>query len=98
MNKKLLRNPSSLTFVSYFFGSFPSRHLNRADGRVPLPGAKDPLAGPGLEENQAFIQTLVGENSKAISTLTRLLQTPYRSWDVCSTIPITAAILKLHPL
>jgi TolB-like protein/regulator of sirC expression with transglutaminase-like and TPR domain len=72
--------------------------LNVAERAVMLlPRAKDPLSGPGLEENQAFIQTLVGENSNAISTLTRLLQTPYRSWDDYSTIPITAAILRLDP-
>ena len=33
-----------------------------------------------LEENLALIQTIFGENSRAISTLTRLLQTPYMSW------------------
>ena len=35
--------------------------------------------GPGYEENLALIQTIFGENSRAISTLTRLLQTPYNS-------------------
>ena len=39
--------------------------------------AKDRLNGPSLEENLAFIQTIFGENSRAISTLTQLLQTPY---------------------
>ena len=33
-----------------------------------------------LEENLALIQTMFGENSRAISTLTQLLQTPYSSW------------------
>ena len=33
--------------------------------------------GPAYEENLALIQTIVGENSRAISTLTQLLQTPY---------------------
>ena len=37
------------------------------------------LDGPGFEENLALIQTMFGENSRAISTLTRLLQTPYQS-------------------
>ena len=32
------------------------------------------------EENLALIQTIFGENSRAISTLTQLLQTPYDSW------------------
>ena len=43
-----------------------------------LPSAKDPVNGPGLEENLALIQTIFGENSRAISTLTQLLQTPYQ--------------------
>ena len=42
-----------------------------------LPRAKDAVNGPGYEENLALIQTIFGENSRAISTLTQLLQTPY---------------------
>ena len=42
-----------------------------------VPSAKDAVAGPSFEENLALIQTMFGENSRAISTLTRLLQTPY---------------------
>ena len=42
-----------------------------------LPSAKDAVDGPGFEENLALIQTIFGENSRAISTLTQLLQTPY---------------------
>ena len=30
-----------------------------------------------MEENLALIQTIVGENSRAIATLTQLLRTPY---------------------
>ena len=41
------------------------------------PRAKDAISGPGFEENLALIQTIFGENSRAISTLTQLLQTPY---------------------
>ena len=35
------------------------------------------MLGPAYEENLALIQTMFGENSQAISTLARLLQTPY---------------------
>jgi len=62
-----------------------------------LPRAKDPLNGPSLEENLAFIQTLVGEKSRAISTFARLLQTPYRA-GVYESIPITVALLRLDPI
>ena len=61
-----------------------------------VPRAKDAVIGPGLEENLALIQTMFGENSRAISTLTRLLQTPYRA-DLRPT-PITPALLRLDPL
>jgi tetratricopeptide (TPR) repeat protein len=64
---------------------------------VLLPRAKDAVTGPSFEENLAVIQTLVGENSRAISTLTQLLQTPYDSW-LYSPAPITPALLRLDPI
>jgi serine/threonine protein kinase/Tfp pilus assembly protein PilF len=60
------------------------------------PGAKNPMDGPMLEENLAFIQTIVGENSRAISTLTQLLQTPYNS-ELYGP-GVTPALLKLDPI
>ena len=51
------------------------------------------MTGPALEENLALIQTIFGENSRAISTLTRLLQTPYSGWTYWFT-PVTPALLK----
>jgi len=57
-----------------------------------LPRAKDAEDGPGLEENLALIQTICGENSRAISALTQLLQTPYNG------PPITLALLRLDPI
>ena len=64
---------------------------------VLLPTAKDRKNGPSLQENLAFIQTIFGENSRAISTLTKLLQTPYSSWFY-SPGAITPALLRLDPL
>ena len=40
-------------------------------------GTEDVVSGPMYEENLALIQAMSGENSRAISTLTHLLQTPY---------------------
>jgi hypothetical protein len=37
-----------------------------------LPSAKDRVYGPGHEENRAFVQMIVGQGSRAISTLTQL--------------------------
>jgi tetratricopeptide (TPR) repeat protein len=62
-----------------------------------LPRAKDAVSGPGFEENLALIQTIVGENSRAISTLTQLLQTRYSSW-LYNPTPITPALLRLDPI
>ena len=62
-----------------------------------LPRAKDAVDGPSLEENLALIQTIFGENSSAISTLTQLLETPYKSW-VYGLTPITPALLRLDPI
>ena len=61
-----------------------------------LPSAKDRVSGPALEENLALIQTIFGENSRAISTLMELLQTPYLS-GLYGPAPITPALLRLDP-
>jgi TolB-like protein/Tfp pilus assembly protein PilF len=71
--------------------------LKEAERAVTLlPSAKDQVTGPALEENLALIQTIFGENSRAISTLTRLLQTPYGSL-LYGTV-VTPALLRLDPL
>jgi TolB-like protein/Flp pilus assembly protein TadD len=62
-----------------------------------VPSSKDRLSGPGFEENMALVEMIIGENSRAISTLTRLLQTPYGGW-LYSPAPITPALLRLDPL
>jgi serine/threonine protein kinase/predicted Zn-dependent protease len=62
-----------------------------------VPRAIDQVSGPTFEENLALIQTTFGEKSRAISTLTQLLQTPYNSWIYAPT-PITSAFLKLDPI
>ena len=61
---------------------------------VLVPGAKDQI--PLREENLALIQMIFGENSRAISILARLLQTPYWGGDYGA--PITPALLRLDPL
>jgi TolB-like protein/Tfp pilus assembly protein PilF len=62
-----------------------------------LPKSKDAVDGPGAEENLALIETFFGEHSRAISTLTRLLQTPYQS-QLYNPAPLTPALLRLDPL
>jgi TolB-like protein/Tfp pilus assembly protein PilF len=72
--------------------------LNEAQRAITLvPSSKDRLSGPGFEENLALVEIIIGENSRAISTLTRLLQTPYGGWLYTPT-PITPDLLRLDPI
>jgi TolB-like protein/Tfp pilus assembly protein PilF len=72
--------------------------LNEAQRAITLvPSSKDRLSGPAFEENLALVEMILGENSRAISTLTRLLQTPYGGW-LYSPAPVTPALLKLDPI
>src|SRR4029453_6179388 len=71
--------------------------LKQAERAIMLvPSTKNPVDGPAMEENLAIIQTMFGENSRAILTLTRLLRTPGNGW-LCDT-PITPALLRLDPI
>jgi TolB-like protein/class 3 adenylate cyclase/cytochrome c-type biogenesis protein CcmH/NrfG len=72
--------------------------LKEAERAIMLePRAQDAISGPGFEENLALIQTTFGENSRAIPTLTQLLQTPYMEGGVYG-IPITPALLRFDPI
>jgi serine/threonine-protein kinase len=72
--------------------------LNEAQrATMLLPSSKDRLSGPAFEENLALVEMMIGENSRAITTLTGLLQTPYGGW-LYSPTPITPALLKLDPI
>jgi tetratricopeptide (TPR) repeat protein len=63
-------------------------------------GIIDPITkakfGPGEDVYLAMVQTVFGENSDAISTLTRLLKTP--SDYIYSPAPVTPALLRLDPV
>jgi TolB-like protein/Flp pilus assembly protein TadD len=72
--------------------------LKEAERAITLvPSSKDRLSGPGFEENLALVETIIGENSRAISILARLLQTPYGGW-LYSPAPITPSLLRLDPI
>jgi len=62
-----------------------------------LPSSRDRVSGPGFEENLALVEMMIGENSRAISILTQLLQTPYGG-GIYSPCPITPALLRLDPI
>jgi TolB-like protein/Tfp pilus assembly protein PilF len=89
--------PAALA-VDYAILDEKSSALNEAQRAITLvPSSKDRLSGPGYEENLALVEMIIGENSRAISTLTRLLQTPYGGW-LYNPAPITPALLTLDPL
>jgi len=72
--------------------------LNEAQHAMTLvPSSKDRLSGPGFEENLALVEMIIGENDRAISILTQLLQTPYGGW-LYSPAPVTPALLGLDPI
>jgi TolB-like protein/Tfp pilus assembly protein PilF len=71
--------------------------INEAQRAITLlPSSKDRVSGSGFEENLALVDMMIGENSRAISILTRLLQTPYGGW-LYTPAPITPALLRLDP-
>jgi len=76
------------------------RALKEAERAIMLSQRiKDRVWEPALEENLAIIQMWVGENSRAISTLPRLLQTPHWGWIYgYGRIPVTLALLRLDPV
>ena len=63
---------------------------------VLLPTARDRVNGPALEANLALIQTMSGDISHAISSLTRLLQAPCGS--LLDGPELTPAVLRIDPL
>jgi serine/threonine-protein kinase len=92
-------NPDFAGLLSLAYATLGEKNsaLNEAERAVMLrPTVNERMEGPGLEENLALIQTIFGENSPAISTLTRLLQTPY--YGGFYQTPVTPALLRLDPI
>ena len=91
-------NSSLVVLLSQAYAAMGEKESAMKEARraiMLLPSAKDRVNGPGCEENLALIQVTFGENSRAISTLTHLLQTPYISWLYDR--PVTPALLRLDP-
>jgi serine/threonine protein kinase/predicted Zn-dependent protease len=96
-------NPHDITLMTWVAFTYALRGekdlaLKLAERAVMLySSAKNPASGPQFEQYVAAIQTLVGENSRAISTLTQLLRTSYNS-GFYRPAPITPALLRLDPM
>ena len=70
--------------------------LKEAERAIML-SANDPQERLNAEEILALIQMIFGDNSRAILTLTQLLQTPYSGW-LYFRAPVTPALLRLDPI
>ena len=93
-------NPDFARLLSLAYAELGEKNsaLKEAERAITLlPSSKDRMLGPAYEENLALIQTMFGENNRAISTLARLLQTPYNGL-LYSRAPLTPALLRLDPL
>jgi TolB-like protein/Tfp pilus assembly protein PilF len=93
-------NPDFGALLSLAYAALGEKNsaLKEAERAIMLlPSAKDRVYGPSFEEDLAVIQTMFGANSQAISTLARLLQTPYYGGFYFET-PVTPALLRLDPL
>ena len=97
------RQPSNYNFAEWLALAYAALGekdpaLKEAERAIMLlPNAKDAVDGPGAEENLALVQAMFGDNSHAIATLRRLLQTPCQS-QLYGPAPLTPAFLRLDPL
>src|ERR1700736_3311554 len=81
---------AGLSLVHAFFGEKDAGKKKAERAITLLPSAKDAVDGPSFEEQLAFVEALVGDKNRAISTLQHLLEIPYSD---C----VTPALLKLDP-
>jgi TolB-like protein/class 3 adenylate cyclase/Tfp pilus assembly protein PilF len=91
-------NPGRATWLAWAYAVLGNKDaaLKEAERATALvPSAKNALWGPSYEESLALLELFLGEKSRAIPTLARLLQTPYHEWNYGT--PITPAHLRLDP-
>ena len=89
---------ADLALANAVIGEKDSALEDAERGVMRQPTVKDRVNGPKQEELLAIIQTIVGENGRAISILARLLRTPYRGGGWFYYTPITPALLRLDPI
>jgi TolB-like protein len=81
---------AGLSLVHAFLGEKDAAIREAERAITLLPSAQDAVDGPSFEEQLAFVEALVGDKNRAISTLQHLLQIPYSD---C----VTPALLRLDP-
>jgi TolB-like protein/Tfp pilus assembly protein PilF len=79
-----------LSLVHAFLGEKEAAIKEGERAITLMPSAKDAVDGPTFEEQLAFVEGLVGDKNRAISTLQHLLEIPYHD---C----VTPALLRLDP-
>jgi len=92
-------NPDVVTLLSTTYAVMDEKDLALKAAQhavMLLPSAKNAVDGPRMEENLAIVQTIIGDNKSAISTLSHLVQTPYNSGYYNPT-GVTPALLRLDP-
>jgi tetratricopeptide (TPR) repeat protein len=81
---------AGLSLVHAFLGEKDAAIKDAERAITLLPSAKDAVDGPSFEEQLAFVEAMVGDKNRAISTLQHLLEIPYSD---C----LTPALLRLDP-
>jgi Predicted integral membrane protein len=81
---------AGLSLVHAFLGEKDAAIREAERAITLLPSAKDAVDGPSFEEQLAFVEALVGDKNRAISTLQHLLEIPYTNF-------LTPALLRLDP-
>ena len=81
---------AGLSLVHAFLGEKDAAIKEAERAITLLPSAKDAVDGPSFEEQLAFVEALIGDKNRAISTLQHLLEIPYSD---C----VTPALLRLDP-
>lgn len=81
---------AGLSLVHAFLGEKDAAIKEAERAITLLPSTKDAVDGPSFEEQLAFVEALVGDKNRAISTLQHLLEIPYSN---C----VTPALLRLDP-
>src|SRR5438270_9171979 len=81
---------AGLSLVHAFLGEKDAAIREAERAITLLPSTKDAVDGPSFEEQLAFVEALVGDKNRAISTLQHLLEIPYSD---C----VTPALLRLDP-
>jgi TolB-like protein/Tfp pilus assembly protein PilF len=90
-------DPLSVSLANALLGERDSVVGEEERATMTLDSASKTSVRLAHEELLAFVQTVLGENNRAISTLTQLLQTPYGSY-LYGPAPVTPALLRLDPI